>query len=213
MRNQVAQLINNFNELITTQSDWKSSYGKVSTSLDALLSAPVPAAQDEPNRPTGTAGAVGTTGKTATLDPTIRTKLVKLRAQLDEFEKAAGGVDPAAAPSPAATPTTPAATPTTPPAAPAAASPAANQPPSGDTAAINTKEAIEHLDAIDVILGASVEAQAAAQAAAGGAVTASPTPSGSTRTTVTSGDVKLTTDQINQIKAHLAELRQLIDKQ
>ncbi len=235
MRSQVAQLINSFNELITTQSDWKSSYAKVDASVDALLATPTAAAADDANRPTGTAGAVGTSGKSAGLDPTIRAKLVKLRSELDEFEKAAGGAggpDTAATPSPSAAPATPSAAPatpaTTPPATttssttttttttanPAPTTPAANQPPpSGDTATISAKEAIEHLDAIEVILGANGDAQAAAQTAAGGAVTTSATPSGSTRTTVTSSDVKLTTDQLNQIKAHLTELRRLIEKQ
>jgi hypothetical protein len=227
LRTQVAQLINNFNELITTQSDWKASYTKVEANLDALLATPAAAAADDPNRPTGTAGAVGTSGKSASLDPTIRAKLVKLRGELDEFEKAARAPDTAATPSPSAAPaaTAPAATPpaATPPSTTAtttsstttttSTAPAASQPPSGDTVTISSKDAIDHIDAIEVILGANADAQAAAQSAAGGAVTASPTPSGSTRTTVTSSDVKLTPEQMSQLKAHLTELRRLIEKQ
>jgi hypothetical protein len=231
MRNQVAQLINSFNELITTQSDWKASYAKVDSTLDALLATPPAPIADDANRPTGTAGAVGTSGtKSASLDPTIRAKLVKLRAELNEFEKAAGAPDSAATPSPSAAPATPSAapaTPTTPPATttssttttttttanPAPTTPAATQPPSGDTVTISTKDAIDHIDAMDAILSANADAQAAAQSAAGGAVTTSQTPSGSTRTTVTSADVKLTPEQISQLKAHLVELRRLIEKQ
>ena len=231
MRSQVAQLINNFNELITTQSDWKSSFAKVDTNLDALLATPAASAADDANRPTGTAGAVGTSGKSAGLDPAIRAKLVKLRAELDEFEKAAGAPETAATPSPSAAPATPSAaspaataTPTSPAATTsstttttttttAPATPAANETPRSDTVTISTKEAIDHIDAMDVILGAGAEAQAGAQTAAGGAVTTSPTPSGSTRTTVTSADVKLTPEQMSQLKAHLAELRRLIEKQ
>lgn len=230
-RSQVAQLINNFNELITTQSDWKASYAKVDTNLDALLATPAASAADDANRPTGTAGAVGTSGKSAGLDPAIRAKLVKLRAELDEFEKAAGAPDTAATPSPSAAPATPSAAPpaaTATPTAPAATTsstttttttttapttPPAKEPPSSDTVTISTKEAIDHIDAMDVILGAGAEAQAGAQTAAGGDVTTSPTPSGSTRTTVTSADVKLTPEQMSQLKAHLAELRRLIEKQ
>src|SRR5690349_10253709 len=36
-RNQVSQLIANFNELITTQSDWKASYAKLEGTLNNLL--------------------------------------------------------------------------------------------------------------------------------------------------------------------------------
>jgi hypothetical protein len=231
-RNQVAQLINSFNELITTQSDWKASYAKVDSNLDALLATPAASIADDANRPTGTAGAVGTSGtKSASLDPTIRAKLVKLRAELDEFEKAAGAADTAATPSPSAAPATPSPAPATPTAPPAAATtssttttttttantapttPAAKEPPSGDTVTISAKDAIDHIDAIEVILGANADAQAAAQSAAGGAVTTSPTPSGSTRTTVTSSDMKLTAEQLSQLKTHLAELRRLIEKQ
>ncbi len=207
MRSQVAQLINNFNELITTQSDWKVSYAKVDTALDTLLATPEDSAaapSNEPNRPTGTAGAVGTSGtKPASLDPTIRAKLVKLRAELDEFEKAAGGTETAATPSPSAAPATPTATPTAPPASTSSTatnttttsstspttspttttttSSTATQPPGGDTVTISAKEAIEHINAIESMLN--------------------------------SGDAKLSAEQLGELKAHLVELRRLIEKQ
>jgi hypothetical protein len=116
-RAQVAQLITNFNELITSQSQWRASYDKVTSSLDTLLgsentdSAAPPAAAPSPapgaapgapgasdpgaagaNAPGAAAGSVGTSGTaTATIDPSIRAKLVELRKNLQEFEKAAGG--------------------------------------------------------------------------------------------------------------------------
>jgi hypothetical protein len=90
-RNQVAQLISNFNELITTSTEWKASYAKVDANVSSLIgaqssdeSAAAPAA--------GTAGAVGTSGtSTGSLDPALKAKLVEFRTHLKEFEKAAGG--------------------------------------------------------------------------------------------------------------------------
>ena len=93
-RTQVAQLISSFNELITTQSQWRESYAKVNANLTALLG-PDPAATD-PTNASGTSGAVGTSGSTtapatATIDPAVREKLVELRRSLTAFEKAASG--------------------------------------------------------------------------------------------------------------------------
>jgi len=111
-RNQVSQLITNFNELITTQSNWKATYDKVNANLNTLLGpaissdeanaapaanpgAPAPGATPTPGAPApgnATPGAVGTTGTASVeLDPSIRAKLVELRKNLDEFRKAAGG--------------------------------------------------------------------------------------------------------------------------
>src|SRR4029079_2371318 len=68
-RTQVSQLISNFNELITTQADWRAAYAKVDANLTALLgpatSDPAPAAAA-----TGVSGAVGTSGASAVqIDP------------------------------------------------------------------------------------------------------------------------------------------------
>ncbi len=107
-RTQVSQLISNFNELITTSSEWKASYAKVEANLNALLgsqgpdesAAPAPAPATAPPSPTAppssttpsTAGAVGTSGTTTgSLDPGIKAKLGEFRTHLKEFEKAAGG--------------------------------------------------------------------------------------------------------------------------
>jgi len=99
-RTQVSQLIANFNELITTQSNWSASYAKVDANLNALLgtggmdayaSAAMPSPTPTSPDPTATPGAVGTAGTAkADLDPAIRAKLVDLRRNLDEFHKAAG---------------------------------------------------------------------------------------------------------------------------
>ena len=87
-RTQVSQLITNFNELITTQSNWRESYAKVNANMTALLGADTAAVAAA----TGTAGAVGTSGSSGvTLDPTIREKLIEMRKHLAEFEKIAGG--------------------------------------------------------------------------------------------------------------------------
>jgi hypothetical protein len=116
-RTHVAQLISNFNELITTQSQWRASYGKVSANLDALLGpdSSSPASRETATAPqaagtagdspatgspapaadsggTSTPGAVGTSGATTVpLDPAIREKLTQLRRNLSDFEKASGG--------------------------------------------------------------------------------------------------------------------------
>jgi hypothetical protein len=115
-RTQVAQLISNFNELITTQVQWRASYQKVAASLDALLGPDSTEASAAPAATPGaagtagttppaepgaagataaspTAGAVGTSGSAAAtqIDPTIKAKLLELKKNLGDFEKAAGG--------------------------------------------------------------------------------------------------------------------------
>jgi hypothetical protein len=89
-RIQVTGLITNFNELITTQTDWRESYAKLQANLTALVGAERTDEANVPPPATGTAGAVGTSGMT-TLDPKVRDKLVEFRAKLLAFEKAAGG--------------------------------------------------------------------------------------------------------------------------
>ena len=104
-RTQVSQLIANFNELITTQANWRASYEKLDANLTSLLG---PEAA-EPNAATGTAGAVGTSGTAGTtgtagtsgttppatpaagIDPAIKAKLVEFRTHVKAFEQAAGG--------------------------------------------------------------------------------------------------------------------------
>ena len=116
----MSQLITNFNELITTQADWKTAHTKVQGNLSALLAPATPAPA-----PTGTAGAVGTSG-TSDIDPAIRAKLMEFRNHLEKFEDVAMATSetakaepasPAAAATAAAAAATPpaAAQPTTPP--------------------------------------------------------------------------------------------------
>ena len=158
-RTQVSQLISNFNELITTNTDWKASYVKLSANLDALLG---PQAADEP-RASGTAGAVGTSG-TVAVDPAIKAKLTEFRGHLEKFEKAAGGAEAsaAAAAAPAAS-TPPAATPATPAEPAAAADPRRDQ-----------EQILNHIAAIEAIVGAQPPASgttAGTGAASSGALT------------------------------------------
>ncbi len=56
-RNQVSQLITNFNELITTQSNWKASYDKVNANLTALIGPDNSDAEANAGAPTTNAGA------------------------------------------------------------------------------------------------------------------------------------------------------------
>jgi len=106
-RTQVTQLIANFNELITTNSEWKASYAKVEANLNALIGNAE--TTDEPKAAppastAGTAGAAGTSGQAgasgtvgtsgtaaASIDPQVKAKLTEFRAHLKDFEKAAGG--------------------------------------------------------------------------------------------------------------------------
>jgi hypothetical protein len=99
-RTQVAQLITNFNELTSAQSNWRASYAKVAANLTALLGpddGDVAATAGAPGAaiaPTGTAGTVGTSGATTVaLDPGVRAKLVELRRNLAAFETASGGAE------------------------------------------------------------------------------------------------------------------------
>lgn len=118
-RTNVSQLISDFNELITTQLNWRDSDQKVEADLDKLLGPDNGAAPAAPAATAGTTGtanssATGTTGTSnppataagqppsapsanAQLDPAIRAKLVEFRSHLKEFEQAAGGANPSAA--------------------------------------------------------------------------------------------------------------------
>ena len=92
-RTHVAQLISNFNDLITTQTQWRDSYTKVNANLTSLLGPDTGATDPSAAAATsGTSGAVGTSGTTnVTLDPALREKLVELRRHLTAFEKSVSG--------------------------------------------------------------------------------------------------------------------------
>ena len=63
-----------------------------------------------------------------------------------------------------------------------------------------------------MILGAQDAAQKAATAAAGGSVVSTETASGSTKTTITGPNVTLNNEQLDQIRAHLKDIRRLLER-
>jgi len=149
-RTQLTQLIANFNELITTNENWRSSYDKVNANVVALLGPDMPEPSQAPAA--GAPVAVGTSGTAAaTLDPAVRAKLVEFRNQLTEFEKAAGADKPAASAASAATPAAAATvvTTTAPPSSPATEQSAASPQPAE---VMGQNSALAHIDAIEAIL-------------------------------------------------------------
>ena len=230
-RTQVSQLITNFNELITTNVEWRASYGKVAANLAALVGDQ--RTDESPATPAASpAGAVGTSG-TVALDPAIRAKLVEFKSHLIEFEKAAGGsastasagtpgstTAPAsaseAAPSassaaPAATATTgataetpsPAGTSGTTPAAPPTTDPAPQgRPATGSQNPRSESRQEGHSDALRHIEAIDTLLNDSAKAGATGtAGTASAERAGS-----------LGREQIEEIRTHLTELRRLLSQ-
>ncbi len=196
-------MIANFNELITTQSEWRGSFAKVSANLTSLIG-PDPGGVPDPTAGSGTTGAVGTSGGgTPGLDPTIQAKLVELRRNLAEFEKAAGGTAGPAATSATPPPTDPAspATATPPSATPPGSNPPAGTPPSAtppattpspatpsaatpsDQAAGNA-DVMRHVAAIEALLKSEDD----------------------------SGGLTLTKVQVEQLRAHWAAIRQALEK-
>lgn len=208
-RTQVSQLISNFNELITAQSEWKASFDKVEANLTALIGPEDPTVSGTATGTvTGTAGtgAVGTSGTAATsIDPTLRTKLVELRAKLNEFERAVSGGAPASgtASSPAAGTMTGATT--------GAAGTTAQNPEAGapKTEQMGHSEALRHIEAIEAILNAN------APSAAGTAGTSATTTTGTAGTTAapsSAASVTLTPAQLNELRTHLTELKKLVNQ-
>jgi hypothetical protein len=119
-RVQVSQVITNFNELITTQTNWRAAYEKLDANLGSLLG---PDGQSATPPATGVPGATGTSGTTpaasSQIDPAIRAKLVEFRTHLKEFETAAAGATTSTQPAPDAMPPSAATASTTNPADPA----------------------------------------------------------------------------------------------
>lgn len=203
-RTQVSQLISNFNELITTTTDWRAAHAKVEANLTALLGseeqeAPRPAPAEQPEAPE----AVGTTGA-ADLDPEIRGKLVEFRDHLTVFKEAATGsgnvatrateTDPATASGSTSTGAQPA-----PGEAPQAAPEAQ---PSGQGLA---SDAMRHIEAIEAVLDA-------APTPAAGAVGTTGTPQGPPPTEQPEAG-GLNAAQVELIRNHLNELRRILDEQ
>jgi hypothetical protein len=231
-RTQVSQLISNFNELITTQSDWKAAYAKVSANLDTLIG---PDASSAPTAtgtsgtaaaPSATAGTSGTAGASAPamqIDPAIKTKLQEFRTHLKEFEQAAGGVNvagastsgsmaPAANPSSTMNPSNPAGASATSPsptgAAPTTAAPEPTNTPmptgtSGTTGAVGTSGTAAPTPT-------DVQPTTTGAASSGHSAEADKHLDAIQDILNKSKDGKLDKNQTDQIKMHLEELRQLI---
>jgi len=182
-RTQVSELIANFNELISAQSDWKASYDKVAANLTSLIG-PENAEPVPPAPATGTPGAVGTAG-VVDLDPAIREKLVELRRELSQFEKAAGATgatspdNPAMTSTPPASPTTP--YPSTPPSTTAPTGTPETAPAAGTSLAGNA-EIMRHIAAIETLLKSEDD----------------------------SGGITLTKMQLDQLRTHWAALKSAI---
>ncbi len=82
-RNDLNQLITNFNALITSNGpEWRQAYDNVQNNLTALLGRE-PAAGEQ--APVGTSG-----GAVPSLDPAITAKLSDLRPQIDQFGEIVG---------------------------------------------------------------------------------------------------------------------------
>jgi hypothetical protein len=216
-RNQVSQLIVNFNELITTQTDWKASYAKVTANLNALIG-PADPAVAVPTTAAATPGAVGTSGTTAvTIDATVRAKLLELRGHLNAFEKAAGGASatvpttpPAMAPASAATAaamssaaTTASSTAGTAGSVTATAAPPTAQATTPTSSVMSKDDVLIHIQAMEAIIGPDTSAPTpAATGTAGTTGTVAPA----------AGFKPLDRAQIDQLRKHLAELRKIVDK-
>ena len=195
-RTQIAQLISNFNALITSQSQWRDSYEKVSANLASLLG-PEPGATN-PTGTSGTTGAVGTSGAApSSVDPAVREKLVELRRHLSEFEKAAGGSSATSGTTPAASSTTPMPSGgTTPPSgtpaspatgtmtSPAQTTPQASTGTTGGAQPTGVADARRHVAAIEALLKMQDD----------------------------SGGLTLTKTQVEQLRTHWAALKLALDK-
>ena len=235
-RTQVSQLISNFNELITTNTEWRASYAKLQANLNALVGDQRADESPAPTPAPAAPGAVGTSG-TVSVDPTIRAKLVEFRTHLMEFEKAASAsasASPAASPAtPAETaaasqPSTPATTPSTPAAPPAEPTPSptpAEPSPTGtsgrtstpaptgttgtrtpSTAPTTATPSPDH-QAMQSEAMRHIEAIEAILNGAGTAGTA-----GSTANRPTAGASAMDREQMEQIRTHLAALRKAINQ-
>jgi hypothetical protein len=217
-RTQVSQLITNFNELITTKADWRTSFSKVETNLNALIGS---ATTDEAAaRTSGTEGAVGTSGTVSGLDPALKAKLVDFRNHLDKFEKAAGGkantppdaTDPAAAAATSSSGTGAAASTsgTATMAGSSGAATAATAPPQQPAAAAPSQsdkdELLRHVSAIETILSGQTSASA------GTSTSGTVGTSGTTGASATQSPVTLTAAQVEQLKTHLSELKRLLNQ-
>lgn len=185
-RTQVSQLISQFNQLITAEADWRSSYEQVNSTLTTLLNSPS-SAVDASSSTTGAVGTSGSAGGAATIDPAIRTKLEEFRTHLQAFYTAAGGDAANAADSDSTT--------------------------SMRNAAPDDVES--HIAAIERILdqaGAGAGASSGSTGSTGSSSSTVGTSGSTSAASVSGGGVTLTPQQIDQIRAHLQQLRSSIKK-
>ena len=233
-RTKVSELISNFNELITTQSDWKAAYGKVTADLNALLG---PEGSDESAAPTATSssasGAVGTTGAAGApaaagtsgqnmqIEPAIKAKLQDVRTHLKAFALAAGGAPgaenaaPSAAPSSMTNPSNPASANPASPANPTSANPSTpptSAPPTSTPPAAPPSNPSMTGAAASSSAAAAEPQAAAASAAAGHAEADRHLDAINEILTKASKDGKASLDkaELDQLKMHLDQLRQLL---
>ena len=200
-RTQVSQLITNFNELITAKADWRSSYERVQSNLNALLGSAT--ADESAARTSGTAGAVGTSGSVA-VDPEIKAKLTEFRNHLDKFEQAAGGASATPSPSPgsaAASGTAGSMTGGT------AATSETPQTSAAQSPQMDPQELLRHVQAIEAILSVQNPATAGTT---GTPPTGTP-PTGEPTGTTQSG-ITLSAAQVEQLRTHLSELKRLLNQ-
>jgi hypothetical protein len=210
-RTQVSQLISQFNQLITTEGNWKASYDQVNATLTTLLSSAPSSASSST-----TSGAVGTTGSasasgTVTIDPAIRGKLEEFRTHLQAFFAAAGG-DAAGSASSTGSASSPSSSSSS-----MSSTGSSSMSSAGSTSAPSaaSDEIESHIAAIEQILNQAGAASSASSSSTGSTSSTSSATgtSGSTNPAAASGSsVTLTPQQIEQIRTHLQQLRSSIKK-
>ncbi len=179
-RTQVSQLISQFNQLITSQADWKASYAQVNTTLTSLLGESSAASASS-----STSGAVGTSGSASasgTIDPAVRSKLVEFRTHLQAFYTAAGGEGAGAS----------------------SMSSMSSTSSTGSMSSAPSSDVESHVAAIERILDQAGGGASTSSSATGSTGSAGAMGSASSRT---SASVTLTQEQIDQIRMHLQAIR------
>jgi hypothetical protein len=229
-RNQVSQLISNFNAMIATPNDWRAAYAKVNDSLTGLLGPDTDqgtAGTTGTAATTGTTGTAGTTGTTGTaekpatpdsaagatpqLDPAIRAKLVEFRSHLNAFAKAAGGGSSGTTGTTGATGGTRATESSVASASPSASNPALN-PSSGSSTAATAPSAATTPSAATAPTAAPAAPAAAAAAAAAAGTEATPQSELAAIDAILaeSKTGALTKEQTAEIRRHIEALRAML---
>ena len=212
-RTQVSQLIGNFNELITAKADWRGSYDKVAANVTALIGAESAPPEAAAAAPTGTPGAVGTSGSTAAaLDPAIKGKLVEFRTHLMAFEKAAGAATSGPSDSSSSSSSSSAVTPSS--SAPPASSAAPSASPSSPSSSAAPSASPSSPSPEPAASSSPAEQGAAAAQSAGKMSQDNPISHIEAIEAIIGSGSKLTLEQaqVEQIRTHLAQLRKAVEK-